>query len=386
MKDPAVEFSHDRKLELGLMFSHTCNITCRHCGILSSPQNKTKMRLEDARRWITDAARIPIIKHINFTGGEPFLFQDEHAELFALSRSLGFGTRAVTNGFWARTVDKGLQVLSRMKGAGLTELNFSADIFHLEFLAPERLRNALECARQLDYFRIVSFVTLSDEPLDEFSALYGIPRADLLPLIPSKIIPLMANPETAAEVRSKVLVYANGIIGLGRAAQYPADLRWFPLDQISDGRCLEVVNKPVIYPDGDLQACCCAGGKMSPFTIGNLHRESLETVIGRMLSRSQFQFINTRGPKALYQLVASVRPDLPRQERYTSVCEMCVRANDGLSAVEMDEIANYGQLASMLELFGADLEEPQPEGRDSQLSIGTLSAHELGTKDDSATQ
>ena len=77
-------------MELGLMLSHTCNITCRHCGILSSPQNKNRMRLEDARRWIIDASHIPIIKHVNFTGGEPFLFQDEHAELLALCRSLGF--------------------------------------------------------------------------------------------------------------------------------------------------------------------------------------------------------------------------------------------------------------------------------------------------------
>ena len=74
-KDPPVEIPRDRRVELGLMFSHTCNITCRHCGIFSSPQNKNKMRLEDARRWIMDAARIPIIKQINFTGGELFSFR-----------------------------------------------------------------------------------------------------------------------------------------------------------------------------------------------------------------------------------------------------------------------------------------------------------------------
>jgi hypothetical protein len=369
--DFPVEIPRDRKMELGLMFSHTCNITCRHCGILSSPQNKNKMRLEDARRWIMDAARIPIIKHINFTGGEPFLFQDEHAELFALCRSLGLGTRVVTNGFWARTVNDGLKVLSRMKEAGLTELNFSADIFHLEFLAPETLRNALECARQLDYCRIVSFVTNSHkDPLDHFSTLYGIPRADVTELIPTKIMPLLMNPETAVAVKARILVYAGGVIGLGRAANYPGDLLWSHVDQLSDGCCLEVVNKPVIYPDGDLQACCCAGGKMSPFTIGNLHRETLEGVIGKMFGRSQFHFINTNGPKALFKLVAAVRPDLPKQNHYTSVCEMCVRTADGLSADELDTIANYGHLKGMFNLFGADLAEPAPSGsRDPDLFL-----------------
>src|SRR5262249_28098859 len=158
-----------------------------------------RMRLEDARRWIVDASKIPIIKHINFTGGEPFLFQDEHVELLALCRSLKLGARMVTNGFWARTVDAGMEVLSRFKEAGLTELNFSADVFHLEFLPAETLRNALECARQLDFCRIVSFVTgFSKDPLDEFSALYGIPRDDLMLLIPDEVMPLLKNPETQA--------------------------------------------------------------------------------------------------------------------------------------------------------------------------------------------
>ena len=364
--DPSVRIPSDRRMELGLMLSHTCNITCRHCGILSSPQNKNRMRLEDARRWIIDASHIPIIKHVNFTGGEPFLFQDEHAELLALCRSLKLGARMVTNGFWARTVDDGLKVLSRMKEAGLTELNFSADVFHLEFLPPETLRNALECARQLDFCRIVSFVTdFRKDPLEQFSALYGIPRADLMLLIPDEVTPLLKNPETRAAVKAKVLVYAGGLIGLGRAAQYPADLRWFPLDELSDGCCIEVVNKPVIYPDGDLQACCCAGGKMSPFTIGNLHRESLDVLIGKMFGRSQFHFINTHGPKALFKLVAAVRPDLPKQDRYTSICEMCVRATDGLSANELDEIANYGQLKVMFDLLGGGPAEPPERGRDA---------------------
>ena len=365
--DFAAEIPANRKVELGLMFSQTCNITCRHCGIFSSPYNKNKMRLDDARCWIMEAAHIPNIKQINFTGGEPFLFQDELADLLQLSRSLGFGTRVVTNGFWARTVDAGMKVLSRMKEAGLCELNFSADSFHLEFLPAETLRNALECARQLDYCRIVSFVTNSDkEPLEDFCSLYGIQLSDVRQLIPSEIIPLLRNPETERAVKSKILVYYGQLIGLGRAAEYPKDLRWFPVDVHLDGGCREIVSKPVIYPDGDLQACCCAGGKMSPFTVGNLHRESLKTLIGRMFNRSHFQFITTEGPKALFKLVATVRPDLSREHQYTSVCEMCVRAADGLSPAELDEIANYGQLKRFFDVFAADLVKTSPTQPDAK--------------------
>lgn len=358
--------AQDRFLECALMFARTCNIACRHCGIESSPQNKSRMTLEDARRYILDAATIPAFRKITFTGGEPFLFQDEHADLIALASGLGLFTRVVTNGFWASSVEKGIQLLRRMKSAGLGELNFSADRFHLEFLKAETLRNALAAAAELGYPRILSFVTntIDRDPLDELSEMYGLPREQLLDLQP-----LMDDLSRLQSLKhDHIFVFAGGLIGLGRAASYPQELRYFPFDFFPDGRpCGEVVNKPVIYPDGDFQACCCAGGKIATFTVGNAKRENLQTLYERMLKRSHYRFINEYGPKELYRAIHQARPDLPRPSGFTSVCEMCVKATEGLSAPEVDAIVEGASFSKLLCRMGFAEEGSSDAGAGSEL-------------------
>lgn len=338
-------------LEVALMFARTCNIACRHCGIESSPQNKSRMTLDEARGYIVDAASIPGFRKVTFTGGEPFLFQKEHLDLIDLCKGLGLATRVVTNGFWARDKKKGRALLARMKEAGLSEMNFSADKFHLEFQDSSILRNALDLAHEFDYSRIISFVTNElGDPLDQFSTMYGIPRGQLLELRST-----MAVPGAVTRLKKDhIFVFAGGLIGLGRAAQYPEDLKYAPFDFFPTGEaCGEVVNKPVIYPDGDFQACCCAGGKMGAFTVGNAKREPLQVLFERMAARSQFRFINSHGPKELFRIISEARPDLSRPAQFTSICEMCVRAADGLSACEIDSIVDTELFTRTLVALGA---------------------------------
>lgn len=349
--------------EIAIMFSRTCNITCRHCGIESSPHNKSRMRLIDAKQYVLEASGVPGIRKITFTGGEPLLFQREHLELVRLASDAGLSTRIVTNGFWAKNKRRGLELLSRFKDAGLREINFSADKFHLEHMPARTLRNALECAAELGFTRIISFVTNEDRPyLDAFAEMYELPReqlADLRPLLES-----IGCTEDLDHLKDDwIFVFAGGLIGLGRAAENPHELRHFPVGFFPESSpCSEVVNKPVIYPDGDFQACCCAGGKMGTFTVGNLHEESLVDLHAKMVQRSQFRFINSHGPVELYKSIARARPDLPLQGRYTSICELCVRSTEGLSAPEVDQIVDAALLAKTLGALGRlSLEQELPE-------------------------
>jgi len=337
-------------LELALMFARTCNIACRHCGIESSPQVHDKMTLAEAQQYILEAAAIPGFRKITFTGGEPFLFQKEHLELIELSTNLGLATRVVTNGFWAANMEKGRKFLKRLVAAGIGELNFSADKFHLEFLDASVLRNALQLTREAGLKRIVSFVTnCAGDPLDEFSAMYGIPREEL-----ADLRLYLTDLDSAEALKDKyVFVFAGGLIGLGRAAEYPEELKYAPYDFFPDLiPCGEVLNKPVIYPNGDFQACCCAGGKIGTFTVGNTKREPISSLYEKMLERSQFRFINTYGPKELYRILKEARPDLGRPAGFTSICELCVRAADHLTAAEIDSIVDGALVARTLEAMG----------------------------------
>jgi hypothetical protein len=310
------------------------------------------MSLDDAKQYVLETTGVPEIRKITFTGGEPLLFQPEHIELVRLASTLGLSTRIVTNGFWASDKRRGLELLSQLKDEGLRELNFSADKFHLEFMPAQTLRNALECAAELGFARIVSFVTNADRPfLDLFAEMYELPREQLVDLRPLLEPPGCTEDLDLADDR--IYVFAGGLIGLGRAAENPHELRHFPVSVFPPSTpCSEVVNKPVIYPDGDFQACCCAGGKMSTFTVGNLHTESLVALHAKMMQRSQFRFINSHGPVELYKSIARARPTRPRQGRYTSICELCVRCTEGLSAEEVDRIVDATLAAKTLAALG----------------------------------
>ena len=336
--------------EFAIMYSRLCNIECAHCGIDSSPRVKEHMPLSEARRLIIEAAAIEDFGKVTFTGGEPFMFPHELEDLIELSTGLNLDSRVVTNGFWAKKIDRGMALLSRMKKAGLGELNFSADRFHLDFLPASTLRNALECARRLGFSRIVSFVNNGEkDPLDDFSELYQIPRSLLFDL---RLI--IHDEKLIRDLQDEhIFIYYGGIIGLGRSERTIPDLRRYPMNHFTEAKpCGEVVNKPVIYPDGTFQACCCAGGKIKAFTVGNVRETSLAELYEKMQQRSHFRLINTHGPRTLWNCVTRHRPDIPLPGTFTSICELCVKTTEHLSPAEVDSIADEFLLTETLALLG----------------------------------
>jgi MoaA/NifB/PqqE/SkfB family radical SAM enzyme len=341
-----------RSREFALMLSRRCNIECRHCGIESHPRIGEHMPRTVAERLIRDAALIEDFGKVTFTGGEPFMRPDDLEELIGLCTQLGLATRVVSNGFWAKNIDRGMAMLGRMRAAGLDEINFSADRYHLEFLEAETLRNALDCAHAHGLLRIVSFVTTGDiDPIDDFSEMYGIDKSKIFDLR------MVLDNEDLVETfgQNHILLYYGGLIGLGRAERMAHERRYHQLETFERYRpCGEIVNKPVIYPDGCFQACCCAGGKISSFTVGNIYSESLETLYERMQMRSHFRLINTHGPRVLFDEIAAARPDLALKSEFTSICELCVRATEKLDGPEVDQIADRFLLGEMMRELGID--------------------------------
>jgi hypothetical protein len=138
------------------------------------------------------------------------------------------------------------------------------------------------------------------------------------------------------------------LIALGRAAEYPEEHHLSPASTFQWGACDEVVNRPVIYPDGDFQACCCAGGKIAAFTVGNVKTTPLPTLIQQMRTRSHYRFINVFGPRQLYDAVCASDPTRARAE-FASICDMCVASTAGLAASDADRIAEHWALARFVD-------------------------------------
>ncbi|MFT4954883.1 MAG: MoaA/NifB/PqqE/SkfB family radical SAM enzyme [Brevundimonas sp.] len=332
--------------ELGIMYSHTCNIECRHCGINSGPKNRDRMSLELAERIIDEAALItPAIRTIVFTGGEALVHPEDIETLVERAADLDFETRIVTNGFWGKHPEKGRRLLSRLRFAGLTSLNFSADKYHLEFQPASTLRSAITIARDMGYPITVSFTHNGPEDIcDVFAELYGMDREELVRYDPDSTTMLE---EFHAQSASKILVSGGRLVGMGRAAEYPEEHYLTSLNTFSYGACQEVGQRPVIYPDGTLQACCCAGGKLSTFAAGNVHREPLAEICARLPKRTHFRFINTFGPRRLYEVMAEAR-GLDVTAPHPSLCDLCVKATTGSAPATVDAILEDWAAAQLL--------------------------------------
>jgi hypothetical protein len=340
----------ERPLELGIMYAHTCNIACRHCGILSGPRNHARMPLDLAERYIREAAALDERPStLVFTGGEPFVFLKELEHLLGLCNRMGLSTRVVTNGFWARNEMRARRILHRLRLAGLDAINFSADKFHLEFLDPAILRRAIAIAQEVGFVAIVNYVfSEPGDPVSEFASMYGIPIENIRPFYESEFIRQVRTGTVPPEVGEKINLSWGRLVGLGRAAEYPEEHFLSALESFDYSPCQEVVNRPVLYPNGDLQACCCAGGKIAAFCVGNLKAAPLAQLLHTMRQRSHYRFINTFGPRHLYEAVSAARPDRPKRERHASICDVCVAATRGLCAEEADRITEQWVLSRLL--------------------------------------
>lgn len=345
--------------ELGLMYSHTCNIACRHCGILSHPKNRKRMTEPDFMALIDRAAALPEPPDlVVFTGGEPFVHPDVMERALIRCRDYGLPTRVVTNGFWARDVGQGLDLLMRMQEAGLNALNFSADVWHLEFMDAGILHNAIDCAQLLGFHAVVNMAVLDDtDVVGQFCDHYGFSRDRVEALDQAKFRAAEGNPDLSRSLLDKIHLSWGRVVRLGRAADEIDDFLPMRLAYFSTGGCGEVINRPVIYPDGDLQACCCAGGKIASFRVGNIHDTPLSDLITKMRQRSHFRYINTLGPVALHEALAKAGQGVDADQSFASICDICVKLADRLAPDEVDRACEADALKRLVIADAVDMPE-----------------------------
>lgn len=337
-----------KPFELGLMFTHRCPIECRHCGIESGPNNRTGMPVDLARRIIHEAAELtPRPSTMVFTGGEPMMYPAILEALLRECWSAGLSTRIVTNGFWGRDPDKARRLLHRLRLAGLDNLNFSADRYHLEFLSADVFRNAVAVTAEVGFPVIVNMVmNAPDDPVAEFCRLYGFDPSEVRLLDEDEFDAQLAAGESPDTLLGKINLTVGRLVGLGRAAEYPAEHFLSPLRDFASVPCYEIVNRPVIYPDGSLQACCCAGGKIASFTVGNVNDRPLATLIAQMRSRTHYRFINHFGPRRLAEVLID---DTEREGPYASICDACVAATARLPGDEVDRRIEHWLIGRLVE-------------------------------------
>jgi hypothetical protein len=282
-----------------------CNLRCRHCGFFRS-ERSGEMAETCLVRWAAQAIEYGIPQVI-FTGGEPFTRPGLLRAGVSAVRRAGGKSGVFTNASWAAGVAEAVRVLEPLEG--LSELFVSTDLYHLESVPAERVRNAIEAALAAGIRNVVLCVSYTTER--DRSAVHGL-FADLQDRVRfhyMRVIPAQGEqlPVAGLFERSMDLTPSN----------YP--------DQ-----CF--LHTPLVNPSGTVSIC--HAGKVeahgdirsSPFYLGDLSAETLRAVFGRAESNRLYQYLRAGGPRivALAALESPQAVELASQ-RFTSGCDMCYR-------------------------------------------------------------
>lgn len=134
---------------LHILLTYSCNFKCDHCFVWGSPRQTGTFTLEQLEAVFQQALDLGTIKQIYFEGGEVFLHYPLLLRAVARATELGFWTGVVSNGFWARDLEKVRAWVQPLVDAGLKDLSVSIDSFHNDEGTAARLQAALEVIREL---------------------------------------------------------------------------------------------------------------------------------------------------------------------------------------------------------------------------------------------
>ncbi len=324
-----------------LVYGMACPLRCDFCCHAIEEYGPVKMRKEDALDWIRQAASLPSLKCLVFTGGEPFVYYQELLEILEATRPLGLPFRIVTSAYWATNLEAAKAKLAPLRERGLRELSVSTDPSHQRFVPATYAEHAVSAAVELGLVAALAGVFWNA----------GMKVEDVVRVPPGvKTISHLAVPVGRGSKRAVTpQEYQLGLErfkGCGRSGSYSI----------------------TIYPDGEVYPCCSGGFNIqAKLSFGNLKRESLGAIVERMHADSYTRLIMSRGFLLLYELTRFKYPEvfaqLPDWSPFVSPCQLCakVHANGGLMAALQPVLRYSDALLERLEELQAEAPQIRPE-------------------------
>jgi Radical SAM superfamily/Iron-sulfur cluster-binding domain/4Fe-4S single cluster domain len=284
---------------LVLIPSDHCNISCRHCAPECGPAVRHPWDVDLLERCITEAARIPNLrKNIHIAGGEPFLYFTQMLQLARHAHRHGFSSSIVTNGFWGVNEPRAAGMIASLIEHGLRRVELSVDHFHLEFLPPRTIRQALRVLKDAGVFICVRVVTTRKHQIDE--TLRQFTPGDL----------------------DGVEVNASGLIPTGRAIREVNADEYYSSAEGAHGSCSNFLNL-TIRPDGNVGPCCAGAESTPSLSLGNVNSASLDRIAQDAEQNSFLKQVVERGPSSFFPALRNTGLERKIRAEYTSICQAC---------------------------------------------------------------
>jgi hypothetical protein len=288
-------------MKLLLMLTARCNASCGHCSTNCGPRRKERLPRDKLLGLMDEAAALSAGEPLVFalSGGEPFLDIDLLVDVIRHGTALGADKiTCMTNAYWATSDARAVDLLNRIKAAGLGSLGISVSRFHEPFVKRTRVATALRAARSaglpcgVKYVRSQSDAGRDDE-VTAWARRNGAGEVEIVPLMPA---------------------LRNGV-------RMP-DTEYLRFPGVPQGPCPAPVI--TIREHGEAFMCGAPGADRPLLSLGNVHSASLEDIRDRHSLGGVPRALRLLGPAHLARAVAQGGQAGRLRPRYAGVCDLCV--------------------------------------------------------------
>ena len=273
---------------LTIITTYTCTSACRNCCFSCSPKRTERLTLDEIKNTIDKCLKaFPSIKIVIFTGGEPFLLQEELVSAISYVNNKQKLSRIVSNAFWARSYKQAYHTLRALKEAGLTEINYSTGDEHQEFVPYDNIVYACRAALDLALPVAVNIETNEYKKFNR-SVLDKDIRLHKYRNEPSFIITngQWVTYKKESDYEKKTLPQSKEFIS-----------------QSEDG-CDTLFNNITISPDGKLLSCCGFFAPKSQFLqFGKLEGNNISELYTNQFDDFLKIWLYTSGPHRVAQFI-----------------------------------------------------------------------------------
>lgn len=301
----------------------------------SSPDEPRRLSLGEITSFVDRLIAFTNAKVVVFTGGEATLLGDDLLEAISYCADRGLLTRLVTNAWWASSEEAAKSMIRDLKDAGLSEINFSTDDFHVPWVPLANIKRAWEAAKGQGFLSVLVAVCSGAKSKVTPEKVRDCLGGDIELFEGDDELRRLLARDSNGETR--YFVSSSQLSRLGRASLLSDDHFSFFVESASRvyGGCPSFFNPPTLNPDGTLGICC--GLRTEGNLVLNLGA-SREVMADNDYELDEFQCFLLRaiqvvGPAYLYHL-ATGKASAVMGIHARTACEVCEKLTTSEACID----------------------------------------------------
>jgi MoaA/NifB/PqqE/SkfB family radical SAM enzyme len=338
-----------------ILGTYRCTAACENCCFGSNPYMTKRLDLGDILAFIEESARYPSCKLVVFSGGECFLLGDELVTAVEYATSLGFSTRCVTNGYWAKSLRHGRRRLSTLVEAGLKELNVSTGDYHQRWVAQNTVVNAACLSVEAGLRSTVVMVELQKERRVTAASV----GAD------ARVRELLADETAHFQLIESPWMPMNAEDHIPQSDEQLLSRRTLHLR----GGCDSVLRNLVVTPERRFGFCCGLTRERIPELNAAWDGGTLDDLLEAGSRDFMKIWLHVDGPERILAWAASKDPRIEWENRYAHHCHACLALYTDPLVREAIRAHHRERVEDVLARYVAELRTQQAESTDFATAV-----------------